>query len=1120
MAKRRMKHRWWAAAAIVLLAGWNMPASGQRLLAVASSLSATREAARVYALSIDLAAGAPLPGANPLPGVAAASPLLLSPDNRWAFLNTTGAAPGSETNTPPVNYLNILRAAPFEIAQTPPPVPEDGLQRKVVAIFEHPVTGHPAVVMLTQRIEEGRLAQNWLETYAFVPPHGLPEPAPEPLRVELPGSAAVIEPLKEPGQYAVFCQQGPGDTAALVIADLVRGGSREVSGETGGVWDGAPSGLALSPDGTRLFASNSGFALDRAGAEAVSWLNVFDTRRWKQICQSLELPGTCRPPDHPLAALSENRCWITTRIPGSDFGYATCLRIPEDLPQDPSAALPEPIKELEFPLTGVSEQFHLVQEPGGDNIAAAIENRLELWPHGKRVSPGTTYGDPIQVLRWTPEGLFIGEGGRIHRVDPLTGQPDFSLQLQSGRVTDLVWIPPNALPHPDADADGLSDGEERRMGTSPTEPDTDQDGIPDGSDPEPLTPSPNLQLPGEISFHGEAVGREVRALRIWPQEALDPAWRVSYDVAEMPWLLLHPRSGQGRRALFIGVDPARYAPGQPASGALSIEMEGTQPGRKACGSPAQIRLSVIPARTGARSVLWLWAQAASAPLRDASDPRQFAALAETLAGPPYYFSHREISGPFPGSLDAYAVVVMEAAAAMQGAVTRQAVLDYVSRGGALLFIGSYLDGPVNPALSGWLSPLGIFINTAVRVDGHYAAAGEERVTRYWRDFLITNGCAIGAEQGFALEPGGTEGTGAVFVAREYGYGRIALLAAPTPLESASLQRENERRFAAALFRWLAGARQEINDLDGDGLSDATEDPRNPRVCDPGETDALNPDSDNDGLADGIEDANRNGRVDDGETDPRNPDSDDDGIFDGADTSPCPVIGTPHIASVEPPQGPAEGGAITSITGRNLAPDSVFYFNNNKALWSKVANSTLALVCTPEYDQDTGGPVSVRVAIPGTALDGRLPGGYQYTPRSQVQVTLSSEDIVLKTGTDISGAISVSLNIPAGVSFGRLILTLAADPAQGFQWGDLRPGSAAAQSECTAHGRVLVEGTLLAIVNHGKLSRSPNGVLFEAPWNAKRMPARIQPIQAWACNRHEGQLTVAVEPITLTAPSQP
>jgi hypothetical protein len=1095
-----------------LMVGWCVPAAGQRLLAVTSTMSASREAAGVYLHSVDWGRGEILTGGEHLPGTAALGSLTLSPDARRAWLSTGPPGSSERRKGVPQSYVSGFHTAPFKPVPRTAPAAEPSVREWVAASFENPLTNELNVVLLGRRQGENGAWQGWIEAR----PERTDEDIPA-IHIDLPGVPVVLTPLGDPGHYAVLCQQDSEDAPALLAVDAVHGGCRLTTAgneAAANEMEGVAAGMALSGNGTRLFVMTSGFALQRAEAEAVSWVYVFDTTRWERIGGGIELPGTNHGENVALHAAGEDACWAATRVPGSDFASATRLRAPTG---------EEPLrKEAEYPLTGVNEQFHLAPDPDGVDVAAAVENRIEIWPGGERTGPGARYEDPIQVLRWTQEGLFAGEGGRLHVVDTSTGESLAVIQFQSGWVTDLALLPADSLPQPDADADGLTDHEERRLGTSATSPDTDADGIADGGDPEPRLRSPRLSLPAEILFHGEAVGREVRALRICPREGLDPAWRISLDEIKTPWLLLHPRSGQGDRPLYIGIDPARFTPGVPAFGTIRVDLDGMRPGQRAAGSPAEVQVRVLPAQGGPQQILWVWADSAAAPVRGKSEGDKLGGLANLLAGPPLYFAQRETAGPFQEPLEPYTVVVLEAAAAAQGALTRQAALDYVSRGGSLLFLGSHLDGPANPALSNWLSPLGIRINTSVLVEGRYAAAGEARVVRHWRDFRVAGGCAISAEEGYALEPGGTEGVGAVFVAREYGYGRIALLSAPTPLETMALEGEKERRFALELFRWLARARYEISDLDGDGLPDATEDPKGLRVVNPGETDYLNPDSDADGIPDGLEDANRNGRVDDGETDPRNPDSDGDGIWDGADTSPCPIFGAPHIASVEPSSGPAEGGTVTVISGRNFSPDSAFWFGENKVLWSRVANPALALVGTPGFDQDSGGLVTVRAASAGGTLEGSLPGGFSYTARSQVHVELQAGRIMVKTEGDVGGVITAWLPKPNHLPVGRMVLTLQAEPSTDFRWGEIREGTGAARADFTARGRAINDSTLLVMISGGKPGPNLDGILFEASWRSGLSPNRtieVRAVQSWAITRHAGRLGIAVKPVKLQLGSE-
>jgi uncharacterized protein len=79
----------------------------------------------------------------------------------------------------------------------------------------------------------------------------------------------------------------------------------------------------------------------------------------------------------------------------------------------------------------------------------------------------------------------------------------------------------------------------------------------------------------------------------------------------------------------------------------------------------------------------------------------------------------------------------------------------------------------------------------------------------------------------------------------------------------------------------------MNDLDGDGLTDAQESLLG--------SSPLDRDSDDDGISDGSEDANRNGIVDSSETSPINADTDGDGVKDGTETGVTAAIPDPDGA---------------------------------------------------------------------------------------------------------------------------------------------------------------------------------------------------------------------------------
>jgi hypothetical protein len=115
------------------------------------------------------------------------------------------------------------------------------------------------------------------------------------------------------------------------------------------------------------------------------------------------------------------------------------------------------------------------------------------------------------------------------------------------------------------------------------------------------------------------------------------------------------------------------------------------------------------------------------------------------------------------------------------------------------------------------------------------------------------------------------------------------------------------------------------DSDDDGLRDGTEilsdfaGPADASPTRPGsQTDPLDPDSDDDGLVDGVEDVNRDGSLDAGESDPTNPDSDGGGVNDGDETTrgSDPLDATDDVTDASEGEGEDKGDGDDGIP---LAP---------------------------------------------------------------------------------------------------------------------------------------------------------------------------------------------------------
>lgn len=1070
------------AALIALGPAWS--AQAQRVLAVTNALSATREAARLYLQGIDFAAGEVLAAAGGIPGRALLGPVLTAQDGTGLAINSGAPWAGGELDAwTESTWLSPYHLAPLETVSGASYCAAPGWREWAACTISGASAQEQWILMLgisdaaTPGMARSRAkAIPWdLNTLSF---------GESPQQWDLPGTPVCAIPLAEPGTAAILCHNPAAAVSTVIVVHLSspewRQKSIPINSEKEGV-DVRPAAMQQSRNATTVFILSSGFSMEEGAAESVSWLHAFDSSTWLPRCAPARLPGRALPGEsNVLVPSGDVGVWAVTRVPGTDFAYMTLVALETGPPPLQTARA---IKRAQQVLSGVDNRILAAASPHGNDLIVAVGKRLEIWRNGERSASPVFFEESAQILKWLPEGPFLGESGRLHLLDEITGNPLRTVQLHTGWVKALIAAPP-AWTIPAAQPWG----------------------------------APRLVLPPIITFHGQAAGRELRVVPIRAHRASQFTWRITYDEETMPWLRVYPVAGTGPDYTYLFVDPAHHDPAQRAEGLLHISMDSLRPHAAHESSRSEVIVQVMPGRGLPRRILWIWPDASALGMRAPEDPRRLRALGELLAAPPHRFAHREVVSPFQEPLDPYAVVVIDAAAAAQGAITRQAVLDYVARGGALLFLGAHLENDAHRALVQWLRPIGIRINTGLRVEGHYAVAGDTRMTQYWKDFRVSGGCAIYAEKGFALEPGGAEGIGAVFVARNYGLGRIALLAAPTPLESDALQREEERRFASELFRWLGRAALEIEDMDGDGLPDSLEDINNNGIVDPGETDYRNPDTDGDGIPDGMEDSNRNGRLDDGETDPRNPDSDGDGIWDGADAAPVPTIGAPFLLSATP-SVPAEGGHLITITGGNLTPDTIFWFGEKKATALQAAGGAIAWVLSPDFGDNDGGEVPLRAETSSGALQGMLPGMYRYMPRTRIHLSLEMTHMPDPQTPEDQGLISLRFEGSPGMPLGSMMAALRVENGGGIVFEDVAAGQEALAAGRRVQHRLMPDGSLLITMEHGRRIRAEKGELAHIAWRpapdaTQPLSFRIAFVFTRAATRQETLLNVTSSPLNL------
>jgi hypothetical protein len=876
-------------AAILAIAGLCLTVPGQRMVVVTEARNALGEAARLTLHSADFGVGENLPGGHPLPGTALITPLVLDPPHGGVLASS--GRPWRGGNLEATHLESALRAfhtAPFNPWTGADTATEPGWRDWAVGVVEDQQTLSFLRVTAAIRQDESGVWLGKLVARPW-PPEGTAG------RVQSAGGETPLSLAPRfvfPLRNRSFLTVGVAGSGGLVLMERADPALRLSEGPRP-ITDGSHpadhrhlAAAALAPEEDILWVLFSALEMGETGAAPESWLYAVDLGSALPPGAPLAIPGIAAVGFQPLSVGPGGQCWVATRTPGTDFGRVTRAT-------RTNAGIAE---SLSLPLVGVEQSLSIAA--AADQVIVAVDSRLACIDREKKLTAFTTYDAPITLARWTESGPVIAEGNRLHQITLPACTPQATLDFQSGWVTDFQEIPAASLPQPDADADGIDDDTERRQQTRPDQADSDGDGIPDGSDPFPSAPSPQLKVGAEVVFPYTAVGRQLRALQIESLGAPDAQWQIDFDPEALPWLRVHPRNFRGSGQAYMGVDPERFDPAGVTSGTIQVSLtgkpKGNRPGYAAAYSPATVHIRVEAPRDPLRTILWLWPAAeGTLGFRDASDPQGLRALGDLAAGFPCHFSHVEHFGPLSGTLDGYSIVVIGARAAAEGVLTQKALFDYLSDGGAVLFLGEHLEGDNYRDLGTWLAPLGVKISMNTPVDGSMTADTAQELLRHWQGFTIERGCAISASTAdgviIPVDTRAQETPGApanlAFLARAHGYGRIALLAASTPLDTKSLQGPENQAFALDLLYWLSRAGYAVDDRDGDGLLDATEDQNDNGAVDGDETNWLDPDSDGDGLPDGREDTNRNGSVDKGETDPGAPDTDGDGVQDGADGTP-------------------------------------------------------------------------------------------------------------------------------------------------------------------------------------------------------------------------------------------
>jgi len=956
------------------------------LLAETTTMSASRQAARIYIQTLDFATGAISPP-EALPGPVRLGNAIRDEARGQYIISTTVSARPAPAGAPESwSFLSIFKAGG---ALSAPPVPFlGGWQQSPLA-----VTGDGGVLVGTGApagLVSGRIQ------FLSRDSAGKASLGRDLLLPDIPRKGVAIN-----SRAAILCDGAYTGVPTIHYVDLTTftlAGLPTIVADQQALAASTAGAIAATGDGRYLIAVTSGRLAKPQVLDSAAWVHVIDYQTGREVGTPLEIPGTVAAADEPLQPGTDGCWWLATRPTGTDFGYLTAFRISQK-----GAA-----QVAQYSFGGVTASFRIAVEPEGPGIAIASDNRLEVRTQSARAGAFHAYDAPIRVLRWARDGLYLGEAGRVHRVMPPKASPVETLQLSSGWVTGLM-------------VDGAASGE---VAAGPFRP----------------MPQPRavLDVPPVIAFSGRAAGHELKAFAI--ESPVDGAtFNIRYSRDRMPWLVMHPLSGRTPAVVYMGIDPARYRNLTAAArGILTVSVN--RPG-EALQDPAltrRVHVGVTPEeRSDLRRVLWLWPAGEPAGRLRTDAGHRFGALAGLLSGPPLYYAHTEAAGPFRGRLDDYTVVVLSAEAALSGVVTRPALFDYVVSGGSLLFLGAHQTQPLEASLTQWLLPAGIQLDLGVHVEGKFSQTRRHWLCRNWDSFEIRDGCAIYTdERAAALVAVPAQLQQTVLAVRSHGRGRIAALASATPLENEALTQaasESHRAFAGDLFEWLgsAGMDADYQDMDSDGLPDNVEDANRNGTVDPGETDYLAPDTDRDGIPDGLEDPNLNGRVDDGETSPLNLDTDGDAIADGADESPLPPMDAPFIASVTPASGPGEGGTPVVLNGRNFMPGSAVFFGGQPAGNVRHVSAEFLVAETPPATPP--GCVDVLVQTEPGHDSYTAPQAFCYGARSHVRLLAQAQGAFAAADNIYRGTIEFSLDNPDNAPVERVVFLLKPQPAGTTTW---------------------------------------------------------------------------------------
>lgn len=848
--------------------------------------------------------------------------------------------------------------------------------------------------------------------------------------IPLAGIPVLAEPAADGASVSIILRNP--ETGRFLMQRCELGGSRRIGKalplpEPKDRFGVEARGMKLTRDGRFLYVGFSGYVIGDSDGQRQSWVSVIDPNGSGTVIGSIEIEGTLSGSVNALYEAPDDAVWVVSASPERAYGYATHLRVEDDSVEIGAA--------LTF--TGIGSPIAVAVDSRSGLTAFTLGRDLALYDQQFARHKTHRMSDTVGAIHWSQLGILVGIGNQVCRVDPESGDVLNSATFETGMVRRIDRHP-NPLQY-----SAVSRA------------------------------NPSSRWIRSFVFREDRLGIERFALS-------PPGTRIHVlpnDSESLPtWLMVTP-SPSPEYGDTLSINPEMYArnpePGKVWS--LPVEVISVDDAGRATRSQTRYWFRVDPAERQRPSILWVRNPSENPVSVFARSPEnRLSGLTTLLSTHPYSYLQDEISQPGEVDLNGFNIIVLTSASAESGIFTRQVLLDYVSRGGTILYLASAQSPTISQSTARWLEELGMQLDTTTLLNGNYALRTSAGLMRHQPTLSVSQGLGIRVtDRNSIMAAVDPEETVAVAVSRSFGLGRVLAFSSASIFENDSLRDIRSLRFVEGLFRIAGDASADREDLDGDGIPDSIEDRNQNGVHDPGETHFANPDTDGDGIFDGIEDRNQNGFVDDIETHPLLADTDDDGIPDAADPMPLPPSGTPYIASITPDNMPAEGSETVLIQGRNFTANTQIWFGDQQSSQLRLLNGSEIVAVVPPKSSEASDALNVELRDDAFTITSRLENGFRYAPRSSVDVTLAAiRQVRVQYGVYQFFATATLPSSP--VTINRATVVVDTEPRESIEYLGIVPGAAIAGNREYMQVTVLGQGQLRVTLN------VPEGITAGAP----------------------------------------